>query len=77
MKPRTPATSEEKAKREIPVSPQVAATHYIGPYQLSAANGTHFPGRMRLATVGPSDEGMVKAIVAAMQAYWDSKKTKP
>lgn len=74
MKPRTSVTGPKTAEDETP-PPQVAATHYIGPYQLSAANGTHYPGRCRIVVVGPTSEGLIQALAAALDSF--SKQPKP
>jgi hypothetical protein len=52
--------------------PYVAAQHYIGPCQLTIANGTHYPGRMRAVLVGPTDEALLLAVLAALKTYYAS-----
>lgn len=59
-----PKTSED----ETP-PPTVAETHYIGPYQLNVANGTHYPGRMRIVCVGPTDPKLIDCLTAALHAF--------
>lgn len=48
------------------VKPAAEVTHYIGPYQLNVANGTHYPGRSRCVVVGPASDELTAALVAAI-----------
>lgn len=59
---------QENEEDETP-APALGAQHYIGPFQLTVANGTHFPGRMRAVVVGPADEGLLRAVLDAMKTY--------
>lgn len=66
------AVGERKSKEieeDTTPAPNVAATHYIGRYQLNVANGTHYPGRARVVIVGPASEALTAALVAALTQF--------
>jgi hypothetical protein len=67
-KEETPGKSKEIEEEATPPV-KAAAHHYVGPYQLTVANGTHYPGRVRCVIVGPASESLTAALVAALHQF--------
>jgi len=54
------------AKNEPEPKPPAAACFYPGPYHVQVANGTHYPGCVRIVVTGPASEELPAALVAAI-----------
>lgn len=54
---------------DVTPPPAKSQTHYIGPYQLAVANGTHFPGRSRCVIVGPASDELITALTDALHQF--------
>ena len=63
-KPQSQETTED-----VTPPPAKSEAHYIGPYQLAVANGTHYPGRARIVIVGPASDTLTAALVAALTQF--------
>lgn len=70
--PRTPlpAPKEPREPGEAGKSPQTSQREYYPhPYHVQVANGTHYPGRVRIVITGPAAESLPPHLVAALQEF--------
>lgn len=67
--PRKESLKTSETPEDTTPPPTVAETHYIGRYQLNVANGNHYPGRMRIVCVGPTDPKLLDYLTAALHQY--------
>lgn len=67
--PREPAAAGRSEIINTTPNPLPASQHYIGPYHLQVACGTHYPGRIRIVLTGPTSEELTAALVAALTEF--------